>query len=109
MLDDERLTMADLVTVGQLGQVIADAVAQAPIGMRVIDTDGRLLVECHAQADPCPQLSESAAVHRAAPIAWLGSRGWPPTTKQSSMTSARLAPAAAPIRSAIVIGCGPRL
>jgi len=61
MLDDERLTMADLVTVGQLRQVIADAVAQAPIGMRVIDTDGRLLVECHAQADPCPQLLEGAA------------------------------------------------
>jgi HD-GYP domain-containing protein (c-di-GMP phosphodiesterase class II) len=61
VLDDEQLTLADLVTAAQLRLVLADAVAQAPIGMRVIDTDGRPLVESHPQANPCPQLLVGAA------------------------------------------------
>ena len=56
MSDDQQLTIADVISSGHLGRVLDDAVAQAPIGMRVLDAEGRLLAERHAPLAPCPQL-----------------------------------------------------
>lgn len=76
MSDEEQLTIADLVSASQLGRVVEDAVARAPIGMRVLDAEGRLLAESHAQVNPCPELvgepgGSARCPHGGAELAWL--------------------------------------
>jgi len=73
--DDEQLMIGDVVSAGQLKRVIEDAVSHAPIGVGVLDADGRLLAERHSDASPCPRVfvaaDESARCpHAALDLAW---------------------------------------
>jgi len=74
--DEEQLTIGDVVSPGQLARVADDAVARAPIGVSVLDTEGCLLAERHGDANPCSHLVAGAAglpqcPHVAAALAWL--------------------------------------
>ena len=76
MSDDEHLTISDILPASQLKRVIDDAVARAPIGVTVLDVEGHLLAETHADVSACPQLIPGAAgssqcPHGPADMAWL--------------------------------------
>lgn len=76
MPEELQPTIADIVSANQLQRVVDDAVAQANIGIAVIDPTGRVLSEGYGDADPCPDLAgtvidSTRCPHGSAELAWL--------------------------------------